>query len=98
LPAEFQKLQGPTVKIAFTGSKATLAGNSAKALNRLAVLLKANPDVILTIVVHGDGAQAQADLTRNHLLGKGVVAEQVEATAIDGPSASTVELRFRTRR
>jgi len=97
LPPVFEKLQGPTTKIGFEAG-GTLTGASVKTLDLLSALLKSNPDVILTIVVAGDGAQARADLARSHLVGKGVVPGQVEAVgSASAELGQTVELRFRTR-
>ncbi len=99
VPAVFAKLQGPTTKIGFEGASARLSATSGRTLDLLSALLKSNPDVVLTVMVQGDGAQAQADLARGHLLGKGVVPQQVEAVASEAlePGPSAVELRFRTR-
>ena len=89
LPAVFAAWQGVQTRIAFERDSMKLAKGANKALDELAVLLKGNPAVIVTIAVHTDtrrpAAEAQvitdnqAETARAYLLGRGVRAEQIEA-------------------
>jgi hypothetical protein len=96
VPPVFQKLEGRTDKISFD-SAGKLAGSSSKTLDLLATLLKGNPDVVLTVIVIGEGGLANAELARGYLLGKGVVPEQVVASGEDSLDPTSVELRFTKR-
>ena len=76
-------------RIAFERDKFTLERGGDAALDELATLLRANPRVVVTIVVHTDDrrppAEAQvitdnqAETVRAYLLGKGVSPDQIEA-------------------
>ncbi len=96
VPAVFGPWQGPHPRIAFERDQMKLARGAAKALDELAVLLKANPDVVLTIEVHSDSrrpaaeaqviTENQAETARAYLLGRGVRPEQVEAAGMGSPT------------
>ena len=89
VPAAFAPWAGVQDRIAFDRDQIKLAKGAPKALDELAVLLKGNPLVIVTIAVHADGrrppAEAQvitdnqAETARAYLLGRGVSPDQVEA-------------------
>ncbi len=98
VPAAFASFAAAN-PIEIRGDGFTPTRGSRKVLDDLAALLRANPDVIVTITVadpKGDPSRA-ADGLRKHLVGKGVAPDQIE-TEGDLGGTKQVSLGFRDRR
>jgi len=98
VPSAFAAWTGVSTKLAIRGDGVTPTRGTRKSIDELAVLLKANPDVVASITVSepkGEPARA-ADGLRKELIGKGVAADQLEARGETG--AKQVVLGFRDRR
>jgi OOP family OmpA-OmpF porin len=99
MPKEVQALVGPIAGVAFTPGKAALTKAAQKALDKVAAVLVAVPEVSVGItVLSPELAGERAEAVRQYLVQKGVDAARIEVTGAapdkpDKPKEVRVELR-----